>query len=153
MVEVRGLLGVQATGLIKHHPHCKGSPEEPHQGALFTVVLLHEKGASGLNPSLSYAVGLGATHLSKKKGLTLFLIGWCLQTDVWSSGGWGFCAHISCCHVEHFPKSPTRGHLLVHIFPAFSTLAASYIPLYLCLCVGNWISSSASERLFINLFF
>lgn len=67
MVEVRGLLGVQATGLIKHHPHCKGSPEEPHQGALFTVVLLHEKGASGLNPSLSYAVGLGATHLSKKR--------------------------------------------------------------------------------------
>lgn len=62
-----GLLGVQARGLIKHHPHCKGSPEEPHQGALFTVVLLHEKGASGLNPSLSYAVGLGATHLSKTR--------------------------------------------------------------------------------------
>lgn len=67
MVEVRGLLGVQATGLIKHHPHCKGFPEEPHQGVLFTVVLLHEKGASELNPSLSYAVGLGATHLSKTR--------------------------------------------------------------------------------------
>lgn len=62
-----GLLGVQARGLIKHHPHCKGSPEEPHQGALFTVVLLHERGASGRNPSLSYAVGLGATHLSKTR--------------------------------------------------------------------------------------
>lgn len=76
-----------------------------------------------------------------KQGLTLFLIGWRLQTDVWSAGGWGFCAHISSCDVEPFPKSPTRGHLLVHPFPAFSTLAASYIPLYLCLCVGHWISS------------
>lgn len=81
-----------------------------------------------------------------KQGLTLFLIVWRLQTDVWSAGGWGFCAHISSCDVEPFPKSSTLGHLLVHLFPAFSTLAASYIPLYLCLCVGHWISSSASER-------
>lgn len=41
-----GMLGVEAGGLIKHQPHCRGAPEGPHQGAPLAVVLLHSLSAS-----------------------------------------------------------------------------------------------------------
>lgn len=60
MVGVRGgtgLLGVEARGLIKHQPHCRGAPEGPHQGARLAAVLLHSAAPSAFHSESLYERG------------------------------------------------------------------------------------------------